>query len=177
MRRLGFTADAPTVAAGVRGFDADGNRKLGVAEFGDLVRGLRRAASDAGGRSTSPARRGGGRRDKRTPRVEKGRLGRWEEAERAWATLCAKSPKDGSAWRALGRVRRRLEDPAGALEAWLSAAQDPREVEALLLAGALQASRGETQAAQSSLGLARERAPGDPRVEKLAALIGALNEE
>jgi len=106
-----------------------------------------------------------------------GRLDRWEEAERTWATLCIKSPKDGSAWRALGRVRRRLKDPTGALEAWLSAAQDPREIEALLLAGALQASRGEAEAAQTSLGLARERAPGDPRVEKLAALIEALNED
>jgi tetratricopeptide (TPR) repeat protein len=106
-----------------------------------------------------------------------GRLERWEEAERTWTTLCKKSPKDGSAWRALGRVRRRLKDPAGALEAWLQAAQDPREVEALLLAGALQASRGETEAAKASLGLARERAPKDPRVSKLAALIEALNED
>ena len=106
-----------------------------------------------------------------------GRLGRWEEAERTWATLCEKSPKDGSAWRALGRVRRRLQDPGGALEAWLSAAQDPGEVEALLLAGALQASRSETKAAKVTLGLARGRAPGDPRVEKLAALIEALSED
>lgn len=106
-----------------------------------------------------------------------GRLERWEEAERTWATLCEKSPKDGSAWRALGRVRRRCGDPSGALQAWLQAAQDPREVEALLLAGALQASRRESAAARTSLALARERAPGDPRVEKLAALIEALSED
>lgn len=106
-----------------------------------------------------------------------GRLERWEEAERTWASLCEKSPKDGSAWRALGRVRRRLKDPEGALEAWLQAAQDPREVEALLLAGALQAARGETEPAQRSLALARERAPGDPRVAKLAALIEALSDD
>lgn len=105
-----------------------------------------------------------------------GRLQRWEEAEQTWTSLCKKSPKDGSAWRALGRVRRRLHDPEGALAAWLQAAQDPREVEALLLAGAFQASRGETKAANTSLTLARERAPTDPRVSKLAALIEALSD-
>lgn len=105
-----------------------------------------------------------------------GRLERWEEAERTWAQFCEKSPKDGSAWRALGRVRRRLGQTERALEAWDQARLDPREVEALLLSGALRASRGEREAAEAILAEAKKRAPADPRVAKLAALIEALND-
>lgn len=104
-----------------------------------------------------------------------GYLRRWEEAEAAWERLCQLTPGDASAWRALGRVRRVQENAEGALAAWRQAAlADPREVEALLLSGALEVRRGDLAAARTTLAELQRRAPRDPRVAKLAQLVASL---
>lgn len=104
-----------------------------------------------------------------------GRLERWPAAAEAWRRLCALSPRDASGWRAYGRALRRVSDEEGALAAWDEAARvDPREVEALLLVGALRVRRREGALAEAALAEARRRAPEDPRVQKLQALVEAL---
>lgn len=104
-----------------------------------------------------------------------GYLRRWGEAEAAWERLCELTPGDASAWRALGRVRRVQEKGEGALAAWRQAALvDPREVEALLLTGALEVRQGDLAGARATLAELQRRAPQDPRVGKLAQLVAGL---
>jgi tetratricopeptide (TPR) repeat protein len=107
-----------------------------------------------------------------------GNLKRWPEAEAAWSQLCALTPKDASAWRALGRVQRLQGKQEAALETWGQAARaSPTELEAILLAGALRVRRGERSAAQALLDEAKRRAPREPRVAKFILLVEAMGRE
>jgi tetratricopeptide (TPR) repeat protein len=94
-----------------------------------------------------------------------GRLGRLPEAETAWSRLCALTPRDASAWRALGQVRHLLEREELALLALHRAAEvDPAEVQALLIGAELLLDAGEPNRALEWVRRALERAPQDRRV-------------